>query len=273
MRQARDSGLFYLNDMYKKFADRRPGAGEREEELNGLPDLQHLMFMSRKIKAAPRMPGAHRLNAALRKVVAERFVQARELNGMTQTDASRLMGYTKSSQLSLWEHGNRLPPIDRMIIASLVYGVSLDFLFGLSDEPERDPQFAARMALTRTMEDRLRAHSDRIAESLMVLSKQSSAIHAGLVKEVVAKCGELTGAVRRFVQLNAEEFEGMPGGATLMHACAALEAVADEASATMARTEGIAEHAMATAERRANKTYPLLDSRPQQGRQASIEGL
>ncbi len=256
----------YLNNVYKQIADRRPGSEDGSE----LADLRHLTFASRKKTAAPRMPGARRLAAALRKVVSERFVQARALNGMSQTDAAIRMGYKKSAQLSQWEHGGRLPPIDRMIIASLVYGVSLDYLYGLSDEPERDQHDAARRALARNMEDHLRAHADRIAEALIAYSK-TGGVNMMTIKSLVARAHDCAAAVRRFVEMNAKKFDNMPGSATVLHACVSLEALAREGSAMVARVEGIAEQAILTGERRANRGNTLFDT--PEYRQGRIDGL
>lgn len=262
----------YLNHVYKQIADRSPGADEPgADDRAELSDLRHLMFASRKATADPKMPGARRLNAALRKVVAGRFVQARELNGMSQTEASERMGYEKSTQLSLWEHGVRLPPIDRMIVAALVYGVSLDYLYGLSDEPERDQHDAVRRALARNMEDQLRSHADRIAASMLAFSKHGG-MNVMTVKSLVVRASEAAKAVRRFSELNAKKFDNMPGGATVLHACVALEALVREATTMVQRAEGIAEQAIVTAERRANQSHPLFDS-PQQHRQLQIGGL
>lgn len=256
----------YLNRVYKQIADRRPGSADS----NDLADLQHLMFASRKRTADPKMPGARRMAAALRKVVAERFVQARELNGMSQTDASQRMGYRKSTQLSLWENGNRLPPIDRMIVAALVYGVSLDYLFGLSDDPDRDQNFTERKALARCMEDQLRCHADRIAEALIAYSK-TGGLNLLTIRSLVSRAGEAAASMRRFAEMNAKKFDDMRGGATVLHACVSLEALVREAGSMVTRAEGLAEQAILTGERRANRSHPLFET--PEYRQHQIDGL
>lgn len=256
----------YLNRVYMQFSERRAGASEATE----LADLQHLMYGSRKRTADPKMPGARRFTAALRKVVAERFVQARALNELSQTDAAIRMGYKKSTQLSLWEKGHRLPPIDRMIIVALVYGVSLDYLYGLSDDAERDQQFAARETMTRLMQDQLRGHAERIAESLVAFSK-TGGINILTIKALVARASEAATSMRRFASLNAKKFDNMAGSATVMHACVSLEALVREASSMVSRAEGMAEQAIVTAERRAGKFHPLFET--PEYRQRELGGL
>lgn len=266
MAEQHEDNDIYLNRIYKQIADRRPGASEGAE----LADLQHLMFASRKKTADPKMPGARRMAAALRRVVADRFLQSRELNGMSQTEAAERMGYAKSAQLSQWEHGKRLPPIDRMIIAALVYGVSLDYLFGLSDDPERDQHFAARKAMARNMEAHLRQHADRIAESLMAMTK-TGGMSLLTIKALTARANDAAMSMRRFAQINAKKFDNMQGGASVLHACVSLEALVREASAMVARVEGMTEQAILTGERRANSSHPLFNT--PEYRQLHLNGL
>lgn len=256
----------YLNEVYKQLADRRPGAADGSE----LSDLQYLMFSSRKRTTDPKMPSARRMAAALRKVVAERFVQARELNGLSQTEASHLMGYRKSTQLSLWEHGNRLPPIDRMIVASLVYGVSLDFLFGLIDDPDRDQQLSMRKSLARSLEATLKTHVEAIAETMLVFSK-TGGINTLTIKALVARASEAAASMRRFAELNTKKFDDMRGSATVLHACVSLEALVREASAMLQRADGIGEQAIQNAQRRISANHPLFDT--PEYRQQSLLGV
>ena len=256
----------YLNQIYKQLADRRPGSSEESD----LHDLRHLMFASRKKIADPKVPGSRRLNAALRKVVSDRFLQARELNGMSQTEAAERLGYKKSAQVSQWEHGKRQPPIDRMIITALVYGVSLDYLYGLTDEPERDQHFTYRKAMARNIESQLRNHADRIAESLMAMTK-TGGMSLLTIKALVSRANEAATSMRRFAQINAKKFDNMPGGASVLHACVSLEALVREASAMVARVEGLTEQAIQSGERRANSSHPLFET--PEYRQRQLDGL
>ena len=245
----------YLNRIYMAASGRRPGA----EDSGELADLRELIHSSRKKTADPKMPGARKMAAALRKVVGERFVQARELNGLNQTDASIRMGYRKSTQLSLWEKGHRLPPIDRMIIAALVYGVSLDFLYGLSDDPERDPRTVEQMAMVRSMEDMLRGHATRLVDSLSIYLK-TGGVNMLTIKALNARSTEAGAAIRRFAELNASKFDDMRGSAALMHKCVELEALSRETAAMLARVDGAAEQAMRSAEIKSGISHPLFET-------------
>jgi transcriptional regulator with XRE-family HTH domain len=85
------------------------------------------------------------------KIFGERMREARELNKLSQKDAAKLLGYANSSKLAKIEaasDGNSYPnwlPIK----AAHVYAVSTDFLFGISDDWERDPVVSQERDITR----------------------------------------------------------------------------------------------------------------------------
>lgn len=64
-----------------------------------------------------------------------RFKQLREENGLSQIELGNRLGVTQQSVFA-WEHGKTTPQIQTAITLARMYGVSLDYLMGLSDTPK-----------------------------------------------------------------------------------------------------------------------------------------
>lgn len=61
-----------------------------------------------------------------------RFRQCRIEAGMNQSTAAKLAGISQQS-ISAYENGSRIPLADAIIAMARVYGVSVDYLLGVSD--------------------------------------------------------------------------------------------------------------------------------------------
>jgi transcriptional regulator with XRE-family HTH domain len=100
-------------------------------------------------------------------IMRERMVSARVMNGLTAVDAAARLGYANSTQLSMVESGKRKVPDDWAFLkrAALVYSVSVDYLLGLSVNPERDAIASESFAFLRGFEQiqQAQAHAMTIA--------------------------------------------------------------------------------------------------------------
>lgn len=67
-------------------------------------------------------------------VVCEHIRELRIQRGMTQVDLAKRLGVSKSV-VSSYENGIHLPPYDILIRLSALFGVSCDYLLGVSDTP------------------------------------------------------------------------------------------------------------------------------------------
>lgn len=85
-------------------------------------------------EAAPASDKARRIEATrLNKVFGERMYRARqEINGWTQLQAAKLLGYATSSPLAKIEAGGKFP-LWLPTVASRVYRVTTDYLLGVAD--------------------------------------------------------------------------------------------------------------------------------------------
>jgi transcriptional regulator with XRE-family HTH domain len=153
-------------------------------------------------------------NARLRKVMGARFMEGREINGWGQSEAALKLGYGNSTQLSLIERGERLAPVEIIKHAANVYGVSADYLMGLSDEPERDPKHAEKRAQIRQMQGMLTDHAETLIETMLdhIATGAPTVQTTRTLLEGVKKHAE---ASARFIELQGKKFETLKGGNSL----------------------------------------------------------
>lgn len=146
------------------------------------------------------------------KKFGERMTVARELCGMSQIAAAELLGYENSSKLSKVEHCSDGTSIPFWLIpkAAEVYGVSADYLLGLSDHWQRNPEEVQQKQLESLLEHATKAQINTIREAYSRLSFLSEAVTAGN-----AKVGQIKATLARFAELNPE-FEDMLCGARLV---------------------------------------------------------
>lgn len=154
-------------------------------------------------------------NALLKKIIGRRLIAARELNGWSQGEAAKRLGFTNGTQLNLWETGNRLPPLHSIPDISATFGVSVDFLMGLDDEPERDSSAAARNAVVRRMSVMLERHAGAVADVLLAAGRFDP-VPQMRASQVVSTVAALCNAVERFRGLNSKMFDDARAGAMLL---------------------------------------------------------
>lgn len=160
-------------------------------------------------------------NAAFRTKVAERCLLARELNGYSQSDAARLFGYKNSTQLSQWEQAKRMPPIQRLLQASGIYRVSMDYLLGVSDEPDRDPMSAERLMLLSSVSNLLDSATRDIVDVVMAHARTGGPT-IGAAHCFTAEGQKVVEAFKKFRAINAD-FDDLRGGNTLVVAIETFE--------------------------------------------------
>ena len=98
-------------------------------------------------------------------VVCEHIRELRIQRGMTQVDLAKRLGVSKSV-ISSYENGVHLPPYDILIRLSALFGVSCDYLLGVSDTP-----YISVDGLTQRQIEALQG----IAEELRQLNRNANA--------------------------------------------------------------------------------------------------
>jgi transcriptional regulator with XRE-family HTH domain len=191
--------------------------------------------------ASTTVPGHLSRDRALTfNIIGPRLIAARELNGIPQQEAARNAGMGNSTQLSLWEQGRRAPPLYALLTAAKTLNVSMDFIFGLSDDPERDARAARRNACIRAVHQMLTTTAETIASGLEA-SDALAGPDASNFRELMDAASALTSAVEQLHRLNVEVFEGLPGGATVLAAVERMERVQLKGRDVLSRHDNFAE--------------------------------
>lgn len=98
-----------------------------------------------------------------------RLKELREKFGLSQIELGNRLGVTQQSVFA-WEHGKTSPQIQTAITLAQMYGVSLDYLLGLSDDPkiEKEPAVSDDELRASTLE-RIRALPAPVLEQVLSL--------------------------------------------------------------------------------------------------------
>lgn len=203
-----------------------PNCPEEEEVAAGVVGEVDTARLDPMAAGVFEAPGRHERYALVR-TLGERMRQARELCNLSQSAAARRLGYANPSKLSKIEAAVDVASVPLWLIqrAAEVYEVSVDFLFGFTDDWET----GARMTQEREVSAWLvRAWNDarvRDVQARLQLENQLAVIHETIAGSSHA-VAELEAALKRFIELNPE-FEGdMRGGNRLATAVEGVAAAA-----------------------------------------------
>lgn len=125
--------------------------------------------------------------AALVRTIGGRLREARELCNLSQSEAARHFGYANPSKLSKVELATdtNSVPLWLIVRAARVYEVSVDFLFGLSDEWETGVPRGAQpwlMDAWQKARERDMAVLVRLHEEISAVSRQVTALAASAIE-------------------------------------------------------------------------------------------
>ena len=132
-------------------------------------------------------------------VVAKRLIAARLLNGYSQNEAASLSGYSNGSQLSLWEAGRRPPPLVPLVQFADAMNVSLDYLLGRSDDPERDVRLVRQNACIRAVRATLVGAVERVVDAFDS-DESIVGLNIGMVRDLASAAEAVTATYGDFVQ-------------------------------------------------------------------------
>ena len=167
-------------------------------------------------ECAPLNSTHHTFNLALTR---ERMREARVMAGFTKVDASTLLGYANTSMIAKIESvqptNRKELSIELLIKASKAYGVSIDYLLGVSDYPERDPETVEQMAVYAAIQTNLKVASVSLMH--FIIDKTHDQLHSSKTQSVIADSLELCNLFDRVRELNQPVFdEDIRGGANLI---------------------------------------------------------
>lgn len=164
-----------------------------------------------------------RINLQLISVIGSRMREAREIAGMQQIHAAKLLGYKNSSRLNKIENSQNVASISLHIIltAAKIYDVSTDFLLGSSDEWERDARVAGE---SNAMSHILELWNEQHLKDLNAIRRNENRVNTlcsavSTYSNSVMHCRK---SLNIFMERN-KGFDDMKAGATLVNAICGLE--------------------------------------------------
>lgn len=186
----------------------------------------------RKESAAEQQQKAIGLSAKHRQAkiiqtVGERFKAARELCGLSQSDAARLLGYANPSKLSKVENamGAASVPLWLFTEAARLYQVSIDYLFGMSETFDTSSRLSQERQTAAWLFEEWNRLRVRDTVAMRRLCNRIEAVDKA-VTFAIERATDITEAMQAVVRLNPDFADTMRGGARLI---AAIER-ADDAS-------------------------------------------
>lgn len=148
------------------------------------------------------------------KTLGERMRAAREICGFSQQKAAHLLGYANSSKLAKIEGSIDSVPLWLIPKAAEVYGVSIDFLFGISDEWERDPVFSQERQIGKWLVDHWQQAQVAQNHAFKALHAKQAELSEAIVR-TNRRAKENLEQVERVRELNPA-FDELKGGAKLL---------------------------------------------------------
>jgi|GEM_PF-611031 len=171
------------------------------------------------------------------RMVAARFAKARQINGLTENDAILRMGIKNRTVLSQLENAHRFPTSKMLIRAANAYGVSADYLLGMSEDEDRSSDIAARAAIYRRIDSQVSVFNKALTGAVFDYAKT---VGDDKVKNMVSLVSELATKFDRFCELNPA-FEDMRGGSSLQELIASLKPVTRQIKNDITRRDKIIE--------------------------------
>jgi len=212
----------------RAIAARRRCAMQPNDEVAGV--LETLNWLEPVAANSPVLSGKHE-QAMLVKAIGERMRQARELCNLSQSAAAKRLGYANPSKLSKVEAATDTNSVPLWLItaAARVYEVSVDFLFGITDDWETGTPRGTQPWLLdawQKMRERDLRTLDRVHAEVVTVSTATA--------DLVAAVNGVGEALSIYRARN-EGFEDSPASSLLTHRLAKLEACARNAEAGLKR--------------------------------------
>lgn len=173
--------------------------------------------------------------AALVRVIGSRLRQARDLNNLSLSTAAQRLGYANPSKLSKVENASDAPsvPLSLILNAARLYDVSIDYLFGVSDDWEAGSRMTQEREVSAWLFDTWTLARNRDVAVLKGLHDRVEIVRQ-VIDMLMQANDEMTAAFTRFAELNPE-FEEMRGGSKLQSAAERAAMTAHHARAKVRR--------------------------------------
>jgi transcriptional regulator with XRE-family HTH domain len=153
--------------------------------------------------------------AQMVRTIGARMRQARELCNLSQSAAARRLGYANSSKLSKVEGATDTNSVPLWLIlrAAQVYEVSVDFLFGVSEDWETGARMTQERETSSWLFETWEKARRRDMETLRRLHDRMGTLNDTVVSMLSASA-DVASALDRFAAINPQ-FEDMRAGSRL----------------------------------------------------------
>lgn len=129
----------------------------------------------------------HDRKAEIVKIMGKNLRKARLASNLTIKEVNNKLFNGNGNRLSEIEHGVQAPTLPKLVELVQLYGVSLDYIFGLSTEYEMNIGCAYGGLVLNTMREASLDMAERITEQLIQLSKQLPNYQAQMLIDSVKK--------------------------------------------------------------------------------------
>lgn len=154
--------------------------------------------------------------ATIVRTIGQRMRQARELCNLSQIEAARRFGYSNPSKLSKIEGATdtNSVPLWLIVRAAQAYEVSIDFLFGASDDWETGARMTQERQVSAWVFHEIDRHQKMAMQVLHSLNDQIEAMAEALPGHHAAAL-EVQRTLVRCRELNSTSYANLRGGANL----------------------------------------------------------
>jgi len=169
-----------------------------------------------------------------------RLKEAREIAGMSQTEAAEHMGYSQPVQLSLMEAGNRPPTVYVIIACAKLYGTTTDYLLGLAPDSDPDPATAVQRRVAAAVIGDVRRLLREVSETgtNVVRELRPDLPRMQRLAQEVLRAAQALERVRRWRQFDRHA----PSGAQLVAALGSAAELAQQQVEALQRAERLMGH-------------------------------
>ena len=163
-----------------------------------------------------RTVGAYETPTPEKIAFGKRMREAREIADMTITEAAVAMGYSQPVHLSLMETGQRLPTLRVLIHCAAQYGVTMDYLAGLTTDSDPDPAITIQREIASRVAVDTR-HLISVVTASAVAAVRALRPDAARTARLASQVLEVAAALGRLRERDGEYFDDLHCGAQVVH--------------------------------------------------------
>lgn len=154
--------------------------------------------------------------AEYQRLVGSRITKARKACRLEGQQLAWKIGHRNGTQLSLWEAGERLPPLSALVLLAAHLGVSVEFLCGASPSEDPDRQEATRREARAQARMTIEAAVSAVAHACTAVPQAAADAEAAW-QRLGGLVAEMLGAIANCRDRNRRIFdEDLIGGARVL---------------------------------------------------------